>query len=126
LASAFWQSLLFGNPESLVSSSDATRALQLVLDKLGVPIADDETISTLRAGQLRKLLRERFGSAIAAQTMVALWRAAAASLGVPNIDQSQLTQRPLSDSRPPRWVESLHDPSRIEREWQEDLGIGHP
>src|SRR6516165_3465691 len=88
LASAFWQSLLFGNPDSLVSSSDATRALQLVSDKLGFPIADGETIDTERAGQLRKLLRGRFGLA-AEQTMSALWRSATASPGAPQLDIGQ-------------------------------------
>jgi len=76
LASEFWQSLLFGSPDSLVPSPDATRALQLVSDKLGVPIAEGETIGTMRAGQLRKLLRDRFGPADAEQTTAALWRSA--------------------------------------------------
>jgi hypothetical protein len=44
LPSSFWWALLFGNPDSPVSSSNATQALQLVSDKLGVPIADGETI----------------------------------------------------------------------------------
>ena len=40
LPNAFWQSLLFGNPDSLVSSSNATQALHLVSDNLAVPIGE--------------------------------------------------------------------------------------
>jgi hypothetical protein len=111
LASAFWQSLLFGNPDSLVSSFDATRALQLVSDKLGVPIADGETISTMRAGQLRKLLRDRFGPADAEQTTAALWRAASASPGAstPNEDQSQVSPGIKDCPRDmPAWRREFH------------------
>ena len=125
LASAFWQSLLFGNPDSLVSSSDATRALQLVSDKLGVPIADGETIDTVRAGQLRKLLRGRFGLA-AEQTMSALWRSAPASPGTPqpDIGQSQLPAGPLPTGRnEPRWIEGLNEPGGSERAWLNENGL---
>jgi hypothetical protein len=125
LASAFWQSLLFGNPDSLVSSSDATRALQLVSDKLGFPIADGETIDTERAGQLRKLLRGRFGLA-AEQTMSALWRSAPASPGAPqpDIGQSQLPAGPLPTGRnEPRWIEGLNEPGGSERAWLNENGL---
>jgi hypothetical protein len=89
LASSFWQALLFGNPDSLVSSSDATRALQLVSGKLGVPIREPERVSTMRAGQLRKLLRDRFGPADAEQTTAALWRSAPSSPGTPQPNDDQ-------------------------------------
>jgi hypothetical protein len=111
LASAFWQALLFGNPDSLVPSSDATRALQLVSDKLGVRIADDETIGTMRASQLRKLLRDRFGPADAEQTTAALWRSASASPGAPtpNEDQSQVSSGIKDCPRSmPAWRREFH------------------
>jgi hypothetical protein len=44
---------LFGNPDSLVSGSDAANALRLVADKLAIPVAQDETLLTLRSGELR-------------------------------------------------------------------------
>ena len=125
LASAFWQSLLFGNPDSLVSSSDATRALQLVSDKLGFPIADGETIDTERAGQLRKLLRGRFGLA-AEQTMSALWRSAPASPGAPqpDIGQTQLPAGALPASRSqPQWIAELNEPGGSERAWLIENGL---
>ncbi len=123
LAGAFWQSLLFGNPDALVSSSDTTRALHLVSDKLGVVLIDGETISTLRAGQLRKMLGERFGPNVW-DVMNKLWRSAPASPGAPTpaADQSQLAPGPLPADR--RWIRDLHDPDRIEREWLLDHGIG--
>jgi hypothetical protein len=81
--SSFWQGVLFGNPDSLVSGSAATSALRLVADRLGIPIAQNETILTLRAGQLRKLQREKFGPSKAEQTMATLWQAAPASPDAP-------------------------------------------
>jgi hypothetical protein len=111
LASAFWQALLFGNPDSLVPSSDATRALQLVSDKLGVRTVDGETISTMRAGQLRKLLRDRFGPADAEQTTAALWRAAPASpdAPIPHEDQSHCSSGVKDCPRSmPAWRREFH------------------
>jgi hypothetical protein len=64
--------ILYGNPDRLVSGSDAMNALCLVADKSGIAIAQNETIPTLRAGQLRQLLRNKFGQAEAEQTMAAL------------------------------------------------------
>ena len=125
LPSSFWWALLFGNPDSSVSSSDATRALQLVSAKFGVPIADGETIETVRAGQLRKLLRGRFGLA-AEQTMSALWRSAPASPGTPqpDIGQSQLPAGalPVSHSQP-QWIAELNEPGGSERQWLMDNGF---
>lgn len=91
LQSSFWQALLYGSPDSLVGSSDATSALQLLAQGLGVAIETNETIPTLRGGELRKLLRERFGHAQAEQTMAALWRRGLLSTPgtpVPNDDQT--------------------------------------
>jgi hypothetical protein len=125
LASTFWQSLLFGNPDSLVPSSNATRALQLISDKLGVPIADGETIDTVRAGQLRKLLHGRFGLA-AEQTMSALWRSAPASPGAPqpDIGQTQLPAGALPASRSqPQWIAELNEPGGSERAWLIENGL---
>jgi hypothetical protein len=119
LSNAFWQALLFGNPDSLVSSSDATRAIALVSNKLGVRVADGETVSPMRAGQLRRLFRDRFGPADAEQTTAALWRSAPASPGAPQpSDQSQLPPGPLPIRRSqPRWIRELNEAGGAEREW---------
>ena len=89
--SGFWQTLLYGSPDALVGSSDATNALRLVAKGIGFAIEAGETIPAIRAGQLRKLLRERFDPARAEQVMAALWRSAPPSRGapIPNEDQSQ-------------------------------------
>ena len=127
LSAAFWQALLFGSPDALVPSLDAVHALQLVSEKLGVPIAAGQTLGVLRAGQFRRLLRERFGPAAAEGTIAALWRSAPASPGVPQPaeDQSQLGPGPFPLGRAqPAWIRDLHDPDRGEREWLLDHGIG--
>jgi hypothetical protein len=90
LPSAFWQALLYGNPDNLVGGADATVAWRLVADQLGVSIEENETIPTLRGGELRKLLRNKFGHAQAEQTMAALWRAAPPSPGAPGLTQRAL------------------------------------
>jgi hypothetical protein len=77
------------DPDGLVSGPDATSALRLVADKLGIPIAQDETIPTLRAGELRKLLRDRFGQADSERTMVALWRLSPVTDGAPRPNEDQ-------------------------------------
>jgi hypothetical protein len=61
LPNAFWRGLLFGSPDSLIGGADATIALRLVAERIGITIDQSETIPTLRAGQLRKLLRNKFG-----------------------------------------------------------------
>jgi hypothetical protein len=127
LDSAFWQALLYGNPDGLVSSTDATIALRLVADRIGITIDQSETIPTLRAGQLRKRLRERFGPEMAEQTFAVLWCSAPPPPGAlaPALDQSQLPPGSWVDSQPqPRWARDLHDPDRAEQEWLSDLGVG--
>jgi len=117
LPSSFWWSFLFGNPDCLISSSNATRALYRVSDKLGIPIVEGEIIDTLRAGELRKRLRERFGPAPAEQAMAALWRSASVSPGAPQpSDQSQLPPGPLP------WIGELNEPGVPERAWQIENG----
>jgi hypothetical protein len=125
LLSLFWQSVLFGSPDGLVSGSNATQALRLVSEKLAIPRVEAETIDPLRAGQLRKLFRDRFGYESAEQAMITLWRSAPVSPGAPtpNEDMSQLSPGPRGDSRnQPRWIGDLHDPNRVEREWLSDNG----
>jgi hypothetical protein len=111
LQNAFWQALLYGNPDSLVSGSDATNALRLVADKIGIATGQNETIPTLRAGQLRKLLRERFGPSMAEQTMATLWRSAPSTPGAPapGPDQSKLPPGSMPVAGQPRWVRELYD-----------------
>jgi hypothetical protein len=126
LPSSFWWSLLFGNPDSLVSSSNATQALHLVSDNLAIPIGGGERIDALRAGQLRKLLRDRFGPIEAEQTFVRLWRAAPREPRTPqpNENQSQLAPGPLPVSRnQPWWIGELNEPGGTEREWLVQNGL---
>lgn len=126
LERGFWQGVLYGNPDALIPGPDATRALQLVSDKLGIPTVTSETLGTLRAAQLRKLLRERFGPVQVEEALAALWRSAPTSSGapVPGEDQSRLPPGPMPEAGQPRWIRDLHNPDRIEREWLLDLGIG--
>jgi hypothetical protein len=125
LQSGFWQALLFGNPDSLFSSFDATQALHLVAEKLGVPIDPGETTNSLRGGELRKQLRSRFGQAEAEGAMNKLWRAAPLTDGcpLPNLEDSDRSPGPLPGGRAqPRWVRDLHDPDRLELEERASFG----
>jgi hypothetical protein len=125
--SAFWQTLLYGNPDGLVSSADATNALRLVAERIGITLDQRETIPTLRAGELRKLLRNKFGQLQAEQAIAVLWRSAPPTPGAPAPapDQSELPSGARVDSQlQPRWVRALHDPDRAQQEWLSDLGVG--
>jgi hypothetical protein len=123
LASAFWQSLLFGNPDALVSSSDATRAIALVSDKLGVVLIV-ETIERMRAGQLRKMLGERFGPNVW-DVMNRLWRAAPASpdAPIPHEDQSHCSPGVRDCPRSmPAWRREFHQEVSNEQRMLEGIG----
>jgi hypothetical protein len=99
--------------------------LQLVSDKLGVLIADGETIDTVRAGQLRKSLRERFGHVEAEQAMVALWKSAPREAGtpVPNEDQSQASPGVRDCPRTmPAWRREFHQEISNEQRLLESIG----
>jgi hypothetical protein len=124
LPASWWQGFLYGSPDAILSSRDANVALCLVAEKLNLPVGNSEPIERIRAGELRKMLRDRFGPMEAEQTMVALWRSAPPSPGAPQVaaDQSQLVPGLLPANR--RWIRDLHDPDRIEREWLLDHGIG--
>jgi hypothetical protein len=139
LQSDFWQALLFGSRESIVSAADANIAVRLVACQLGANLETasaveerrhsdvSEFTDSIRVHTLRKRLDEHFGGA-AWPAMNELWRSAPSTPGAPapGLDQSQLPPGPWDSRNQPRWIESLHDSSRIEREWLEDLGIGHP
>jgi hypothetical protein len=127
LAGAFWQALLYGSRDALVSPRDANTALRLVAHELSTHRNGAGFIETVRAGALRKLLDERFGAAESWQAVNKLWRSAPASPGVPapNEEERQLPRGPRGDSRnQPRWIRDLQDPDRIEREWLLDHGLG--
>ena len=125
LESAFWQGLLYGNPDALIPGSDATRALQLVSDKLGIRTVTSETLGTLRAGQLRKLLRQRFGPLQVEEALAALWRIAPASPSAPisNEDQSHCTPGVRECPRStPAWRREFHREISPEQRLLESIG----
>jgi hypothetical protein len=112
----------------MLSLADASIALKMVARELGKDSDVPELTEGVRVHTLRQIMDTRFGAAAAWQAMNKLWRSGPRSPGVPEpADQSQYSLGVRVDSRnQPRWIESLHDPSRIEREWQADLGIGSP
>jgi hypothetical protein len=127
LPSSFWQAVLYGSPDSLFSAADATRALQQVAAKIGVQSLEGETLGALRAGVLRKMLRDRFGPTAAESAFFSLWRSAPTGPDVPqpNEDQSRLPPGPFPVGRAQlAWIRNLHDPDRCEHEWLLDHGIG--
>jgi hypothetical protein len=82
LESAFWQKVLHGSPDALLSPGDANTALRLVARELPIGNANvsGEFSGTVRAGALRKALSECFGAA-AWPAMNKLWRSAPLSPG---------------------------------------------
>ena len=126
LPGSFWQAVLYGNLDSSIPGRDATQALYLLSAKLGIAIAKGEIMETLRAGQLRKMLRDRFGPTAAEGALATLWRAASSSERVqPAEDQSRLPSGPFPVGHAqPAWIRDLNDPDRCEREWLLDHGIG--
>ena len=86
----------------MIGPADATRALQLVAQKLGVPTISGEPLGpSLRAGELRKVLWKRFDPVPAQQAMAALWRSAPRDPGSPepNEDQSKAVPGLRQDNR---------------------------
>jgi hypothetical protein len=94
LPAAFWQGVLFGSPDAMLPSTDATQAARLVAQMLGSATELPEFVESIRAGQLRKLLRERFDPARAEQAMAALWRSAPSSPGTPEPNGDQTNCSP--------------------------------
>jgi hypothetical protein len=112
LPAAFWRALLYGSPDALLATAEATLATRLVAQALGVPSVDlPEFTESIRAGQFRRGLRESFGDAQAEQAMAALWRNAPASPGSPqpNEDESRLTPGVRDCPRTmPAWRRGFH------------------
>jgi hypothetical protein len=89
LPNSFWQGILFGSPDVLLSGVDASLAVRHLARQLGKDSDIVEFSEGVRAGALRRNLWERFGPVMAEQTMAALWRAASPGAPVPNEDQSR-------------------------------------
>lgn len=126
LPNSFWQALLFGSPDGLIPGCDVTGALRLISNKLRIPITQDETIGVLRAGQLRKMLRSRFGARDAERAMSELWRGAPASPGapVPNDDQSHCCPGVWECPRSmPLWRREMNERNISERDWRIENGL---
>jgi len=63
LPSAFWQALLYGSPDALVSPRDANTALRLVACELGKDSGVVQFSDSVRVNTLRKMLDQQFGRA---------------------------------------------------------------
>jgi hypothetical protein len=125
LASAFWQGVLFGSPDALLSAGDVSTALRLVARELGKDSDVTQASESLRVKELRKMLDERFGAEVW-HVMNKLWRAAPASPGapLPAPDQSQLPPGRLPARRSqPRWIAELNELEGSERQWLMENGL---
>ena len=83
-------------------------------------------MGTLRAGQLRKMLRDRFGPTAAEGALATLWRAAPATEGSPQPaeDQSQLLPGlRLNSPHTSRWIQELNDPHIAGQAWLAENGL---
>jgi hypothetical protein len=126
LPASWWQGLLYGSPDAMLSAADATSAMHLIAQALGVNSGPSEFSEGVRGAALRKLLEAHFGAAQAWRAMNELWRSASPSPGAPspNQDQSQMTPGSWPVSREqPRWVREFHDPGGVERDWMIENGL---
>jgi hypothetical protein len=119
LASAFWQALLYGSPDALVSPSEANTALRLVASELSTDLDVIEFTESIRGQHAA-----RFGAG-AWPAMNKVWRSALASPGAPRpSDHSQLSPGPLPVGRSqPRWIRELNESGGLEREWLIKKGL---
>jgi hypothetical protein len=119
LPASWWQGLLYGSPDAMLSAADATRAMHLIAQALGVNSGPSEFSAGVRGVALRKILDERFGAGQAWRAMNELWRSASPSPGAPspNQDQSQMTPGswPVSPDQP-RWATQLNEPGGTDRD----------
>jgi hypothetical protein len=73
LPASWWQGLLYGSPDAMLSAADATRAMHLIAQALLVERGLSEFSEGVRVVALRKLLEAHFGAAQAWQAMHGLW-----------------------------------------------------
>jgi hypothetical protein len=90
LASAFWQALLYGSRDALVSPSDANTALRLVASELSTDLDVIESTESIRVNTLREVLDAWFGAG-AWPAMNKLWRSALASPGAPQPSEARVS-----------------------------------
>ena len=123
LASAFWQGVLFGSPDALLSAGDVNIALRLVARELGKDLDVTQFRENLRVNTLRKML-DGWGAEVW-QVMNKLWRAAPPSPGapVPNKDQSHCSPGVQECPRSmPAWRRELHQEYNHEQRLLESIG----
>ena len=120
----WWQAFLYGSADALLSEQDATRAVGLVANRLGKETAELST--SIRAGELRKMIYTKFGADLALHIMHELWRQASTNGESPSVPSVSETPENVikffepEDAVPPWWWESNED--RSERESLTDLG----
>jgi hypothetical protein len=125
LASAFWQALLYGSRDALVSPTDANTAQRLVACELAKDSDVVEFTDSVRVNTLRKMLDARFGAAEAWQAMNKLWRNAPASSGVPAPNEEVSQASPgVRDCPPsmPAWCREFHQEITNEQRLLESMG----
>ena len=64
LPSTFWQALLYGSPDALVSPRDANTALRLVAHELGKDSDGVQFSDNVRVNTLRKMFDQQFGAKV--------------------------------------------------------------
>jgi hypothetical protein len=125
LPASWWQSLMYGSPDAMLSATDATRAMHLIAQALLVERGPSEFSEGVRVAALRKLLEAHFGAAQAWRAMNELWRAAPVSPGAsqPNEDQSRCTPGVWDCPRSmPVWRREFHQEKSTEQQLLEGIG----
>jgi hypothetical protein len=124
LPASWWQALLYGSREAILSPVDANTALRLVAHELLTHCTGADFTETIRVSVLRKALPERFG-AKAWDCVNKLWRAAPRAPGEPilNSDQSQVSSGVFECPRSmPAWRREFHQQTSQEQRLLESMG----
>jgi hypothetical protein len=124
LPSAFWQALLYGSRDALLSSRDANTALCLVAFELGKGSDVVRFSDSVRVNTLRKMLDQQFG-AKAWDVINRLWRAAPPSLGAPTPNEDQSYCSPGLKDCPrsmPAWRREFNQQGESEQRLLESMG----
>ena len=124
LESAFWQNVLHGSRDAMISPKYAASAVRLIARELGKDSDVVQYSESVRVATLRKMLEAQFGAKVW-DVMNKLWRATSASPGAPapNEDQSHCSPGVQDCPRSmPSWRREFYSEASDEQRLLEGIG----
>jgi hypothetical protein len=126
LPGSWWQALLYGSRDAMLSPVDANTALRLVGRELAKDLDVVDFTESVQVNALRKTMDQCFGATAAWQAINKLWRAAPSSPDAPQPGKDESKESPgsLPASRnQPQWIRELNEPDGAERSWLIENGL---